>query len=269
MAIQTFETFPDELVQDPLVLFHGTSNLAEEAIDRDGLVMVTGSEHDEIIMSFWRIYEGILQGMLVTNMKAFTSIPNWTSERQAYGIRPISLALTPFRCALFASAQYAGGEVARTVALVLEELEGFLSDEELHHKWRELSARRNRSMYEGGIPPEFSVPDGRLDLDALSSFLESIKPKCEPYLQLRQQYVYGVIYAVRLDAERDMQHLRWEPSSSGIQVLRPIPVSSVVGKVHVEQTDISLLAMEQDDREREIDLMKMEFWSTLIPPLHS
>ena len=124
-------------------------------------------------------------------------------------------------------------------------------------------------MYEGGIPPEFSVPDGRLDLDALSSFLESIKPKCEPYLQLRRKYAHGVIYAVRLDAERDMQHLRWEPSSSGIQVLRPIPVSSVVGKVHVEQTDISLLAMEQDDREREIDLMKMEFWSTLIPPLHS
>lgn len=114
--------FPHSVWRDPNVLYHGSSSIYEQAIECDGLLpgasLFSLAELKAVVGLFHTIrWSGSSLASLAV-LEPF-SIQHDYSERIG---KPVFFAETGHRACLYASYDWAGGEVARAVRYCMREL---------------------------------------------------------------------------------------------------------------------------------------------------
>ncbi|EAQ96906.1 hypothetical protein [Congregibacter litoralis] len=232
---------PVDAQQDPWLLFHGTSNLFESRVRKEGLRARKPVFSIDQLTAVADIFEALSWsgehpgGYAV--LKPF-SIGHDFSQRRG---QPIFLAESALRAATFATADFAGGEVCRALSYCLADLERYVSDDVLREKHYERCERR---------PGMSRLPREMLPtVDFVATALAKLKPLVERVAALRAQYTCGVIYAIRISPD-NLDELAYH-SSMGIKCFRAIRVAELESSFQIP-SDYEPPVFEEDKRLIEI-----------------
>lgn len=203
--------FPPEIENDRWVLYHGTSSVAEQQIDAEGLIWKPATYSKADIDQLISIFESM--GWVGTNaagmavLKPFTQAGDFGSEDK----KPIyfyddGLAAAPF----YATRDCAGGETARAVRYAMADLDLFLEDEGV----------RNRRP---------------VDLEWLRDSIASLSDLRKRCFATQDAYDYGIVYAVKFVPE-DLESLTYH-NAMGIRCFRDLAADRIVGKARLHAED--------------------------------
>jgi hypothetical protein len=185
------ELVPNYVQMDPWLIFHGTSNIYDEKISVRGLVPGESPFCIEDLQQVAEIYERLRWAGCHTGgyaaLKPFSLGHDFANEKG----KPLYLAESALRASLYASKDFAGGEICRALDYCLKDLDLYLSDEQIREEHaEELEARPGISYVpRSSIASPESVMSKVKDLSNLKSQVRAI----------RQSYQYGLIYALRID----------------------------------------------------------------------
>lgn len=252
MPIPLHQSFPEVVIQDRNILYHGTSNVAEEQIELEGLHPIQNEAQHALVHALTAIHRDVLKGRVGRNPGGFETLVFYSGELGAHAIRPVSLAFTHTRCGLYASADFCGGEVARTISRIHSYLHRLLDDPAAREE-RQSLIDHEIARLPLDIHPSYL--DRRiLDVEELDRRVSDIEQQMLDMMQLHASYQYGVIYAVSL--QHSATPIRIRPEANGVYALDPIPVDALIGKVVVANT--SHAALRDDDLD---DLLeRMDHW---------
>lgn len=185
------EVIPHEAQMDPWLVFHGTSNIYEESISTNGLCPGTSSFDLSELMQVESIFDrlhwdGIHPGGIAI-LKPFSINHDFSHEDE----KPIFIAPSAHFASLFATSDFAGGEICRSLYYCIADLHKYLEDEKI----REKHVRKLEMISEQSRIDRPAIPT----LDWVRSNvgqLSELKAKVE---KIRASFCYGVIYAIRLD----------------------------------------------------------------------
>ena len=214
-AERTGHIFPDIIEEDEWILYHGSSSAAETAIEASGLRWTPRLYTKDDIQGLCNVFRelrwaGFSQGGYP--ILAPFSLGHDFADRDQ---KPIFLAETSYRAALYASEEWAGGETARAARLALSDLYLLANDS-------------NNTVQTGAGC--FSWHDKNQDVDWLRSRLAELEDLRVRLNDVVVQHKYGVIYAVRIGRARLSRLTR---SQMGIMSKDRIPASAIVGKVRI------------------------------------
>ena len=119
--------FPSEICDDLWMVYHGTSSIFEQDIDKHGLCwrpnLASKAEVQSIVTIFEKMaWAGRHNGGLPV-LKPFTL----QHDLRTSTIKPIYLAESSLRALTFATYEFAGGETARALRFCLADLHQYLS----------------------------------------------------------------------------------------------------------------------------------------------
>ncbi len=266
----TIQVFPDELLEDKWLGFHGTSSINEAAIEKEGIrwnVPPWSVEDLKRIAAIFRRMEwpGRDSGGYPV-LKVFTL----KSDYHGGHCKPIFIGETAERCVTFATRDFAGGETARALRRAFRDLSEFLAHEHIRKEWR-ATRWRNRLARLGTEYPEWiakvrpiestdeqlkalvqyqinaGVPGQEMpwpeDLAWIEQQVRSLAGIAEHAAAMWQNHRYGVIYAIKF-SEADLATLE-DRTSMGIAVHSPIPVDRIMAKAIVP-IDATIVHREAD-----------------------
>ena len=227
--------FPPEITSDPWTLYHGTSSIHEKSIEEEGLSprksLFTAAEIRAVIDIFgWLGWAG-RTGSSLGVLKPF-------SMHDVAAGHPVFLGESVQRCSLYATRDFAGGEIARGLRHSFWDFDAFLADPEL----RQASAAQRRSADNdlrnlGGIPKVFETPK----LAEVAASIEDLGAVRDRANALLEGHQYGLIYAVR-SSEAYLSDLEYS-GFMGVMCSRVIAVTDLVAKavvpIHGAQGDIA------------------------------
>ena len=208
---------PSWILEDDSFLFHGTSNLSEQNLD-NGFTNSYSPVSFEIVDYIGSIYN---------------EMPWWGKDTGGYGIlntysnrdrnkngKYFFLGETAQRCSLYASKEYAGGELARSVYHSIKDLNTFLTDKTI------------RELHKQAIEKDFEYygPYKPVDLDWLAQQIIHLQPTFRNLEELRNSYKYGIIYVYKVE-ENDYTNLIYSKSGMGFKVLEPLPLNRLKVKL--------------------------------------
>lgn len=216
--------FPPEIENDPWVVYHATSSVAEDQIDREGFRCASSGFNDAALLC--------LSVMETTDWweDAATATLKAYSLPRIGGAAPFFCALYPQRTSLYTRRDFAGGETAYALRRIIPKLVDLVSNDPEFFA-RRLEKDRKECIYEA----EKGVPFHRKVLDVNMTWLREKVVKLEGFLQqllgMRDEHRHGVIYALRLDRQ-DLPQLSYN-WSDGLRVYEPLPASKAVAKLIV------------------------------------
>lgn len=255
MSIPQFEAFPEEIISDYNVLYHGTSSVAEDLIDQEGLRPLKDPNIEEVFHGLKEIYELVLGGHVDREGSGFVQLPYFWAELQKHGMRPISLSVDHERCFRYAGKECCGGEIAESIALVRPYLLSLINDPQARAN-RQASIDRKIKSYPPNMHPSY-YDRKVLDVAELERRVAAIEPTMQRLLALRDQYRHGVIYAIRLNASEWREKLHGE-MGGGLYALENIPVSAIMGKVIVHE----VLTESLGDEKTTERLERIAYWNS-------
>ncbi|WP_371196072.1 hypothetical protein [Glaciecola sp. SC05] len=200
--------FNDTVCDNPMMIFHGTSNIFEESIEKLGLNASTDkvinlSEIQTIIDLFKRLkwYGESPAGFSVLSAYSQKDYETITVEQA-----PIFFAESSYRASLYATKDFAGGESVRAAFYALEDLKKFISNKSLRDNHFE-DLKKDRNKWGKTAHPSFLKQfEPEIGLDELNESFKLLQELKDRIADLRAQYEYGIIYAV--DASIDSQLIK-------------------------------------------------------------
>jgi len=201
--------FPAEILDDPWIVYHGTSAAREADIDAHGIRAAHSIADAATIERVVRLFEALDWGGVQTG--GYPVLAGFSSYDVSQG-RPIYLAESAARATTFAAADFAGGEAARAMHYALEDLTVFLSGE-----------------CPADLPATWQTPERTATrLDLVKSTLEGLADLRTAIRGIREAHTHGVVYAVEL-VPADLLELR-HSTSMGLMINQAIPVERLVAK---------------------------------------
>lgn len=241
-----FNECPPEILEDNTLLFHGTSNLSESAFEGEKIEVSSPFSLAEI-NQINQLYEEIdwcgIHGGGYAVLSSFSITGYFEGKRKMY-FWPSSERVTPF-----ASRDFAGGELLRSVFYALEDLFSFAGSEQMQHEHIEAF---NSNPYNFG--PKFSV-----DIKRFVDKVLQLKEMRQKAKAIRERYQYGIVYGFRFEPD-DYKFLEDNPSM-GISFSGNPPKSALVVK-------IILPAVKSFMGENLTDLEKYRVWKNRLENNH-
>ncbi len=206
------DLFPPQIAEDSWIAYHGTSAIYEHSIDSEGIQPRSSGASSELVESVKELYRTMCW---------------WGEDTGGYGVlyafvphsqwhdRPVFLAESSYRALLYATSDFAGGEIARGVRRAIADLQRYVGDSEVRQRHAEWLAN-------------YSEPKSSFLLPWLQNEVEGLKERASHCIVPNAE---GVVYAVRFSAG-DLPHLRLH-KSAGLMALRAIPPSQLVAKVRI------------------------------------
>ena len=220
--------FPHSVSRDPQVLYHGTSSTYESLIDGEGLrpkkSLFELAELEAIFALFRSIGWSGSSGASLPVLLPFSIQHDF-----AYAAgKPVFFAECAHRACLYASRDWAGGEVARAVRYCFRELWSYVRDDAVRQKHRaDVQRRFDHSHRIGAAVPELPPSDISPLVEGLH-LLNDVSLRAE---NASETFQYGVVYAVRF-APSDFSWLEAN-SSMGVACKAIVSPDSIVAKVRV------------------------------------
>lgn len=216
---RTGRVFDESIEGDPWVLYHGTSNLAESSVIADGLAwrptIYSRAEVVELCSVFKRL------GWAGSHLGGYAVLHPFSLSHD-FGAdhgKPIFLAETAHRAALFATRDFAGGETARAIYYAIADLRRLAAEELAQQEFlKHLS--RNRSEHAAAEAAEL------LGTGWLEDQLTQLSALGERVLRAREAYTHGLVFAIRFDPP-SLQSLCLH-STMGVRASRPIRPNEIV-----------------------------------------
>lgn len=217
--------FPTDILDDPWMVYHGTSGALEAEIDTRGIraarSIVDSNAIERIVGVFERLDWGGTHGGGYPVLAGFSTFD--VSQR-----RPVFLGESALRVTTFAAADFAGGEVVRAVHHALEDLEILASG-----AWPEDWPSVDR-------PKGMATENLQLVRDTLDKLVE-LRGAIQ---RIRAAHTHGVVYAVRLRVG-DIPRLKYN-NAMGLMYRGEIPADRLVAKTLVPATVRG--RMDQDEQ---------------------
>ena len=208
---------PNSVEMDPWLVFHGSSNIYQEAINQSGLrpnaSSFSLSELKQVEAVFTKLYWDGDHPSGYAVLKPF-SIGHDHNHQEG---KPLYLAESVQRASLYATSDFAGGEICRALYYCLEDLIMYLEDDHFREQHvRKLEMRPGRERIDRTLIPKLDWVRNEVEL------LSNIKDRISA---IRNSFSYGLIYAIRLDEKKlnDISHAR----SMGLKSFRPILKSEI------------------------------------------
>jgi len=131
------QVFPDKICDDLWIVYHGTSSIAEDDIDRTGFKWMPSianrSEVENVVNIFDAMSWAGKSGGGYSVLKPFSLDHDFSlSDR-----KPIFFAESCYRAFLYATRDFAGGETARAMRLAITDLHEYLTSVDLRHSHME------------------------------------------------------------------------------------------------------------------------------------
>jgi hypothetical protein len=218
--------FTREIEDDPWVVYHGTSSVSEESIERLGFRCgSTGLNH------------GTLLCLTIVKTIGWEDVPRGAAL-QAYTFPRInSGSLSPFFCAFFPQRaiaftcrQYAGGETAYTLREAITGLERLASETpDWFDKRFEEQSNLCTSRARRGIPTH--TPVYKVNVEWFQCKMRVLLPQLCELREIYDQHKYGVIYAIKLD--RADAKIACNGDLRGLEVFGEVSPSKCVAKLIV------------------------------------
>lgn len=224
--------FPNEFEEDLWLMFHGTSGFNIEAIERDGFSVsklpVSPQNLGRVVAIFDRLkWAGRDQGGYPI-LKPFSLDYDFKNGRS-----PLFFAEDSLRALTHAARDFAGGEKVRSLRRAISDLDAYLNDSNIrdtHSRAKESEIKllteldADPSMIETARLPE-------IDLEWLRHEIGTIRSLRDIAESAWGRHDFGVVYALAM-SEDDLEGLSWK-SAMGIESVRDIPSSKIVGRVRV------------------------------------
>jgi len=228
---RNFTLFPEEIENDPWVMYHGTSSFNQESIELDGFVFGSGLVSRDEIQQVVDIYDKMkwcgLNGSSLAVLKSFSLIHDFGDGDTS----PVYFAETSKRAVLYATLDFAGGEKFRAVRNSIHQLQCYLDEPEVRQKhWKNMKSEYDFLVNNNAMNPEASRPV-EVDLTWLSSQLSLLSDLRDLTFGTLACHSYGVVYAVKVNAS-DLDALELH-KCMGIKSRSRIAPSKIVGKVVV------------------------------------
>lgn len=258
--------FQDKYVEDRTVLYHGTSNIAEASIDKDGLLLTDGVRYSKKevdgLLSIMEELQWYGSNFMPGVLKGFTQSDYEHTDGNS---KPIHLSFLSCRCLTYAQKHYVGGETSFAIREAFKDLGKYVQDPDVKYAhlcdlWRQLEENFN-VFYSKSVPAEFRLNNENATFSGYSSFwnfckesgmfdsyhsiekpiefeeewvngkLESLSGIRNKNNELLDRYQYGVIYAVRLDSEVVS---KMATCGQGKVSVEPIPLENILAKSVVD-----------------------------------
>jgi hypothetical protein len=231
LSNNTFTLFPEEIENDPWVMYHGTSSFNQESIELDGFAFGAGFVSRDEIQKVVDIYDKMkwcgLNGSSLAVLKPFSLMHDFGDSESS----PVYFAETSKRAVLYASRDFAGGEKMRALRHSIHQLQRYLDEPEVRQAhWKNMKSEYDFLVNNNGLNPEASRPVD-VDLTWLSSQLSLLSDLRDLTFGTLECHSFGVVYAVKIDAS-DLDALELH-NTMGIKSSGRIAPSKIVGKVAV------------------------------------
>jgi len=205
---------------DQCLLFHGTSNIYEESISKIGLCPSKPRfdlpELERVAAIFSALNWSGIHGGGFAVLQAFSIMHDHGHK----GGTPIYLAESAQRASLFATKDFAGGEICRALNYCMEDLDRYISEKEVRDEHaNRLEGRPGLHRVEKSAIPT---------LDWVCSEVEKLSETKDMVESIRRSFKYGIIYSVRLDEDK-LDEIHYH-NSMGIKSFRSITGSEIEDK---------------------------------------
>ena len=222
--------FVPEIDHDPWVIYHGTSQVREATIDREGFCLPSfpfnRMQLESILQLFdWLRWDGLSEAKGVVEAWSLNHAHREGNEGAIF------FAGTSIEALTFASHAFAGGEKLYSVRGALAELHQFMASDELRRNHWAAQEKKYRRMVAEGFPSDWLRKNQpvEIDLPRLQAELEALEPLRAEANAIQDRHAYGLVYAVRLEPS-DLASLK-DQGGMGILATRPIPAERILGKV--------------------------------------
>ena len=229
LVIGKAQVFPDEICDDLWIVYHGTSSISEEEIDRCGLqwrpTFAKRAEVEDIVSIFDTMSWAGKHGGGFPVLKPFSLNHDFAASDR----KPIFFAESSYRALLYATRDFAGGETTRALRLAFADLQEYLSSPDLRHShmtdlWREYHHLKRIGAAVGNPPSEINLSW----LHSEVKKLEELETRCREAFEIHR---YGIVYAIRFN-ESDLSLLE-SSTSMGIKAPTVTLPEKIIAKVRV------------------------------------
>lgn len=222
--------FPDEIEQDPWIMYHGTSGFNAESIESEGFVWKKRNGLREDIERLVNVFEKMnwygLDGSSLAVLKPLSLIHDFGGTN----VSPIYFAEASNSALLFASKDFAGGEKYRSIRRSLDHLTQYLNSAEIQNEhYIQMQYEYEQAIELGALLD--GLEPFRVDLDWLRNQIASFSDLMDHANQLFERHEYGIVYAVKMN-EKDLSNLELH-NSMGIKCWAQIPADKITYKMIV------------------------------------
>jgi hypothetical protein len=243
MMEQYFDYIPDSIINDEHILFHGTSNIAEPFIDKNIFnpqCNFSQKISEEIIAIYKEMnWDGLPVGYGVLCSFSITDFKN-ENEKSFF------LADTVNRAALFATKDFAAGELARSLFYSILHLKNYL---ELEHLRNEHKADMEFNFI-------FYRKKYNVDLTELTAKVNNFESLFINLTELRNKYQYGVVYCYKI--ESDQYYKLKDRGNMGMILTQDLDKSCLLAKIIL--SDSKAIEINNIIRNNKLWIKKMLFW---------
>lgn len=238
------DLFPASIADDDWVAYHGTSSLFEDCIEREGISPASSAASDELVAAVVSVYREMEwcgeHGGGYRVLQAYTP---FASERG----HPVWLAESSCRAMLYATSDFAGGEIVRGVRHAIGDLQEYLVNPAMRTRHEE------QLQY--------------LDVTARSTYLPWLSARVEkiiPHVSRLPPHsnVGGLVYAVKFE-EADLSRLDWN-HGQGLMCKGTITPDRLVGKVRIPSGEEAVCGTDRRRNQRLVDPSGMWFLLNII-----
>lgn len=200
--------FPDEIENDPWIMYHGTSCFNEELIERDGFKWKGNTTPRDVLCRVVEIFEKMnwagIDGSSMAVLKPFSLQHDFADTESS----PIYFAETSKRALLYATRDFAGGEKLRALRKSFDHLQRYLDDpqvrqDHMQYCQYEYDDLERKGAYMAAYPKPQPV-----DLAWLSHELSALEDISRSAMIAYDQHGYGVVYAIKVD-QQDIELLTY------------------------------------------------------------
>ena len=263
--------FSDKTEEDPWVLYHGTSSIAEEKIEAKGLTSLSPSYSIEEVKEVLAIFDGLYwKGSGNYSAAGYSVLKSYSKDFDYNSDGSKKIFFHPTISFVHCSEDFAGGETSRALRYCFKDLGNYLANPENR---KSSILRRCKDIHDslGGIetilPPELLNLKEQVSVDDLMSLIEFLQkklPRPEHWNNYRPSdsrlrvpddaewvklglertksiekrclattadFRYGVIYAVKF-AEADLEILK-DGGTMAIYTSEPVNPKKIIEKVKI------------------------------------
>lgn len=220
--------FPVEFSDDPLTLYHGASSANEALIEQRGLTPGESLFTLEQLLAISSIFHDLNWAGSSLGSLCVLEPYSIGHDFAGSGAKPVYLAESAHRAATYASYDFAGGEIARTVRICMSELWSYAQDPSVRETHTEqLKAELDYCKMVGAPLPVMP----KADLARIEERLRQLDPVYKAACRAEELHAHGVVYAIRLSEQvlsRSEIH-----GSMGIKCFETLPPEMIIGKALV------------------------------------
>jgi hypothetical protein len=237
------DNVPDSIINENSLIFHGTTNIAEPYID--------GNTYNPVCRFSQKVCEEIIEIYRGMNWDGLPggygvlcsfSITDFKNENEKH----FFLADTVNRAALFATQDFAAGELVRSLFYSILHLKNYLEQEHLrndHEADMEFNFIYYRKKYD-------------VDLKQLTAKVNNLELLFINLSELRNKYQYGVVYCYKVESN---QYYKLKDRANMDMILtQDLDKSCLVAKIIL--SDSKAIEINNIIRNNKLWIKKMLFW---------